>query len=334
MLYVETKIGKKIGVLDYSKSELEQMRTEKFYCPGCHQAVRLKNGPILSAHFAHISGDVCESFSEGETEEHLKGKKIIAEWCERSSIPYELEAYLPKLKQRPDLLIDKRLAIEFQCSPLSLERFKERTEGYLSNGYEVIWVLGRRYFLGERLATLQKAAMTYHVNRGLVVWQLDIEKQEMICNYNIQRQLVTGKLFYNKTIFRVDKIDSQTLTHYMMSMTKPKTIQFSKSELNEVRLELIRKLVRKDSQLLKVQSACYKEFFLLQTIADECFYPLVSSPVLGDEILYLRALYGGGISTNVWYDCLINRPELLKRLEGFPSLVLRDPNKVYDYLEF
>lgn len=334
MLSVETKLGERISVLDYSKNELEEMRRRTFYCPGCHHAVRLKNGPILSAHFAHISGEICQSFSEGETEEHLKGKKLIAEWCERSSIPYELEAYLPELKQRPDVLINEKLAIEFQCSPLSLERFKERTEGYLVNGYEVIWLLGSRYFLEERLSTLQKAALTYREEIGLVLWQLDVEKQELLFHYGIQRQLITGILYYQKEVFGLEKVPLQSVSKSIANLLKLDYYLVSKSELNFVRLELIRKLVRKDTRLLKIQQACYRDSFLLQTLTDDYFYPLVSSVVLGDEVLYLKGISDGVFNKSVWQECIVNRPGLLKKLEAFPSLVLRDLNETYDYLEF
>ena len=42
----------------------------------------------------------------------------------------EIEAYIPEFKQRPDLLVNDKIAIEIQCSHLSMKRLKERTENY------------------------------------------------------------------------------------------------------------------------------------------------------------------------------------------------------------
>ena len=67
-------------------------------------------------------------FSEGETEEHLSAKELLYEWLTDETI--EIEAYLPDLQQRPDLLVGKT-AIEVQCSALSWSRFVQRTEKYL-----------------------------------------------------------------------------------------------------------------------------------------------------------------------------------------------------------
>jgi hypothetical protein len=46
-----------------------------------------------------------------------------------TKLSFQVEAYLPTLKQRPDLLIGK-IAIEIQCSPLPIKRLVERTETY------------------------------------------------------------------------------------------------------------------------------------------------------------------------------------------------------------
>ena len=62
----------------------------------------------------------------------------LAGTVSRTSI---LEAYLPRLRQRPDILL-ANLAIEIQCSRLSHQRFIERTQNYLNNSYQVWWILG------------------------------------------------------------------------------------------------------------------------------------------------------------------------------------------------
>ncbi|HWL12749.1 MAG TPA: competence protein CoiA family protein, partial [Ureibacillus sp.] len=54
------------------------------------------------------------------------------------------EPYLPKVQQRPDLLITpdyhQQSAIEFQCSPISAEKLSERNNGYEHEKIQPIWI--------------------------------------------------------------------------------------------------------------------------------------------------------------------------------------------------
>ncbi|RRK11546.1 competence protein [Lactiplantibacillus garii] len=130
-------------------------RHGQYFCPGCTAPVILKRGAVMVPHFAHQPGSDCQAFSEGETSEHLRGKAQLAGWFERSGYQVRLEAPLPQLKQRPDVLVHRAgtapLAIEFQCSPLSTQRLWERTVGYRQHGYRVLWLLGRPYSHGIRV---------------------------------------------------------------------------------------------------------------------------------------------------------------------------------------
>lgn len=87
------------------QAEKEKNRKAVYCCPGCREAVFLKKGSYIQAHFAHYAQHQCAVFSEGETAEHLIGKKNLYDWFKAQSIPCQMEAYLPKLQQRPDLLV-------------------------------------------------------------------------------------------------------------------------------------------------------------------------------------------------------------------------------------
>ena len=55
----------------------------------------------------------------------------------------QLEYPLPELKQIADVFVNGNLALEVQCSPLPQKVLKERSEGYRSQGYQVLWLLGK-----------------------------------------------------------------------------------------------------------------------------------------------------------------------------------------------
>lgn len=135
-----------------------------YRCPGCNELVILRRGRHKIAHFAHRPGSKCR-LGEGETSEHLLGKRQLLQWYRQQGYQVKLEAYLPQIAQRPDLLLtekDRRVAIEFQCSPLSLERLRERNAGYRQCGISFHWLLGAPY-QKRRLQMAKVAQFTQEV---------------------------------------------------------------------------------------------------------------------------------------------------------------------------
>lgn len=125
----------------------EAMGRTGYCCPGCHEPVILRRGRHKIAHFAHRPGSQCR-LSEGETAEHLLGKRQLFQWYRQQGRSVALEVYLTQIAQRPDLLLTdggQRVAIEFQCSLLSLHRLRERNAGYRQCGIGFHWLLGAPY---------------------------------------------------------------------------------------------------------------------------------------------------------------------------------------------
>ncbi|KOS60666.1 hypothetical protein FJQ98_04465 [Lysinibacillus agricola] len=129
----------------YSREDLQRYRRQmKFYCPQCLQPVQLKIGQYNIPHFAHIADNSCvQLFAEGESQLHLQGKLQLFEWLRKLGHTVKLEPYLPELSQRPDMLVTKKqkqIAIEFQCSSISHEKWLLRTSGYAKNSIQPLWL--------------------------------------------------------------------------------------------------------------------------------------------------------------------------------------------------
>lgn len=121
-------------------------------CPACEKTYEYCHGKIKSPYFRHKNKNECEDkYSESETEEHIKGKSNLFEWIKVQNGVTDaiLEGWLPKTKQRPDIMFkynDKQYVIEYQCSPISSE-YIERHELYKAAGINDIWILGtNKYF--------------------------------------------------------------------------------------------------------------------------------------------------------------------------------------------
>lgn len=162
----------------------------KYICPDCGQQVRLCHLTRGHAYFEHEPGASCDSAHE--TNIHRLGKQQIKNWLEQQGYRTWLETYLAAIKQRPDILtiIDHQpVAIEFQCSPLSLQRLMERNQGYRHLGIMYRWFLGPTY--ARRLRPSKMAQfLQYHRQLCLPFWNLQARRPEYYdwrCVPNVSR---------------------------------------------------------------------------------------------------------------------------------------------------
>lgn len=188
MLIALDKNGQTVNILENNNLK------EPFYCPACKSPVRLKKGKIKISYFAHVSLQNCSSWSENESVQHLELKLGLYQWL-RQKEKVEIEKYLPQIQQTADLLVNDKLAIEIQCSPLSLQRLKERTLSYRANGYYVLWLQGKDLWLKNSLTALQESLLYYSENRGFYFWELDLEREKVRLKSLIHQDL-RGRLIY------------------------------------------------------------------------------------------------------------------------------------------
>ena len=165
--------GELVNVLE------DKLEKQAYTCPACGGQLRLRQGPSVRTHFAHKSLKDCDFSSENESPEHLANKESLYHWLKKET-EVQLEYPLPELKQIADVFVNGHLALEVQCSSLPQKVLKERSEGYRSQGYQVLWLLGEKLWLKERLTRLQQGFLYFSQNMGFYVWEVDKEKQLLI----------------------------------------------------------------------------------------------------------------------------------------------------------
>ena len=162
--------GKLVSLVSYTREEIDLLRKrEQFFCPECRELLIVRAGLRVTPHFAHYKTSNCTLSLQGESEEHEKAKRNIYLWLNSQHIDAELERYLSKLHQRPDIFFSyqqKIFAIEFQYSLTDLISMKKRNEGYITNGIIPIW------FIDERLLK-RTSRFTFQVNE----WSLKLMHQ-------------------------------------------------------------------------------------------------------------------------------------------------------------
>ena len=203
-----------------------------YYCPSCKEGVFLKIGTIKVPHFSHFKETNCLSFSEGETKEHLEGKQLLYEWLMKQGLICQLEAYLPDLNQRPDILVwinqKKALAIEFQCSSLPFKKMKERTAGYKKNGYDVFWIVGSEFKLNERITAFQRLFIYSNKKVTSSLFFLDVINKTINVYSNIQQESITQRIIYDSNVIALDHFKLSDLPILLTKLTARKNVEMCK----------------------------------------------------------------------------------------------------------
>lgn len=255
-----------------------------FYCLACQSEVRLKNGSVLRAHFAHVELEQCPYHHEAESMEHLELKASLYDWGSKEART-EVEYYLPEFQQIADLLVvDKRLALEVQCSSLSLERLKERSDAYRAHGYQVYWLLGKKLWLKERLSNLQAGFLYFSQNRGFHLWELDLAKKEVRLQYLIHEDL-RGRLHYKTEVFPFEKgpLLEMLRIPYLKQPLQQLPVDLDRHFLSYVRQQLFYRQPR----WMKLQEQLYLQGHHLLEKDLDYFYPMCR-PIVSDHLIQIE----------------------------------------------
>ncbi|HFR3691874.1 TPA: competence protein CoiA [Streptococcus suis] len=245
-----------------------------FTCPGCGGLVRYKSGKILRSHFAHVTLRDCHYFSENESAQHLSLKSCLYRWLINAE-QVELEKSLPSIGQVADLFVNNSLALEVQCSSLPISRLQLRTQAYREGGYLVLWLLGKDLWLKERLTNLHKQFLSFSMNMGFHLWELDDEKKELRLRYLIHEDL-RGKVHCMTKVFPfcegnlLEILRLPFAKQILSSMTCPMD--------EDLPRYIAQQLYYKSPKWLALQAEAYGrgENLLIKTALD--FYPQIRLP--------------------------------------------------------
>lgn len=281
--------GNFVNLLTVLAEELSKIKNNKWYCPSCQAPVILKQGKHVRPHFAHLRRERCHGYSEGETAEHLQGKSLLAKWCEQAGISYELEAYLPELNQRPDLLVAGKYVIEFQCSQIGLTTFLSRTESYLKYGYTVIWLAGGKLKVDKQLTVLQRGFLAYSQELGHHFFELDVTQEQLICRYHIEEHVLFSQFFMSQETITGS---SQTLSRLLKPTLGPGRQESRVYHLDNLLAKMQHKidgaLLRRQPRVMAVQHILYSEGSNVRLLADEFLLPVTTSLIVQESLILWR----------------------------------------------
>lgn len=254
----------------------EAERNRSYICPSCMQKVILRRGKIKVSHFAHVKNS-CHAFSEGESQEHLNGKIFLQHELAKWTGKAELEAYLPRLKQRPDVLWtsnQKKIAFEYQCAPLSIEKMVERSWGYRSHNYHYCWILGSRHLIKNSLRQQVAQFMRWSPNLGCYLIYLDSARSCFKVKYNIQAADFLPLKCYN--------YETNSLAELKAFLHQKHDLFYFPLQKGEQACQLRRFKERchfPSKHIRHLQNICYEHGRILEELGSDLLLPTYRQPV-------------------------------------------------------
>ena len=256
--------------------EISEKQT--FTCPACHSPVRLRHGQIMRPHFAHVSLKNCDFYSENESDEHLQLKAALYQALSQSE-NVTVEAVLPELHQVADVLVNDNLALEVQCSRLSEKRLRERTTSYHKAGFNVLWLLGEKLWLGERLTPLQRHFLYFSQNMGFHLWELDAKQRLVRLHYLIYEDW-HGKVHY---LTKSCSLSGNLMAFFRLPYQKQKLSTYDVNQDSNLLSYIQRQLSSRNTSWLKRQEKAYLQGKNLLTLPLSAYFPQVRPPEVKDS---------------------------------------------------
>lgn len=261
MLSALDEKGRLVSLLD----EISEKQT--FTCPACHSPVRLRHGQIMRPHFAHVSLKNCDFYSENESDEHLQLKAALYQALSQSE-NVTVEAVLPELHQVADVLVNDNLALEVQCSRLSEKRLRERTTSYHKAGFNVLWLLGEKLWLGERLTPLQRHFLYFSQNMGFHLWELDAKQRLVRLHYLIYEDW-HGKVHY---LTKSCSLSGNLMAFFRLPYQKQKLSTYDVNQDSNLLSYIQRQLSSRNTSWLKRQEKAYLQGKNLLTLPLSAYF--------------------------------------------------------------
>jgi competence protein CoiA len=129
------------------------VKGQDYRCPECLGSVRIRGGWHRQIHFYHLKKPLlCQQHRKSLA--HLQAQRFI-----HSLLPEgegALEKSFPSIGRIADVAwIKRKIIFEIQCSPISLEEAKNRSEDYRKMGFTPVWILHDRRFNRNRLSAAE-----------------------------------------------------------------------------------------------------------------------------------------------------------------------------------
>ncbi|MFC6260765.1 competence protein CoiA [Levilactobacillus fujinensis] len=277
-------------------------RRHDYLCPACQQAVVLHHGTRVQPYFAHKSLGDCGVASEGETQQHVLGKRQLAKFFSDWGV-VTLEKVLPEIQQRADCWINRAhpVAVEFQCSPISTEQVAQRTAGYRRLGSYPCWLLGERFGRQKIGWSLIDRFASPLRGWGLCLLFWDVGRQQVRVVHHLYQDATGTYSYWQSWVANLTELEAGN----------QRQLWVPPINVRQFRRDLDQRLLRAAPALRPLQEILYLQGHHLAGFPAVFVTQHVTLPIFGQGLLVWRAVVGA------WVFSLrgeVLTPETLRRL--------------------
>ena len=155
---------------------------------------------------------------------------------------------------------------------MSSKLLQERSNGYRDSGIQVLWLLGEKLWLKERLTKLQRDFLYFSNNMGFHLWELDHKKQVLRLKYLLHQNL-KGKLHYQVKEFSYGK--GNLLEILRSPYQQQALITFSVEQDRKICQYIQKQLYYQNPYWMKQQAQAYLRGENLLNLKPQDWYPQV-----------------------------------------------------------
>ncbi|QBP17886.1 competence protein CoiA [Acetilactobacillus jinshanensis] len=258
----------------------------RYKCPFCGKRMVYHNSTNHhSAYFSHVLTD--NSFNNpGETSEHLAGKQQLYQFFKTKDNSVVIEKYLPKINQWPDLMVNNTV-IEFQCSPISVQKLRQIIAGYTSLGIKSWWILGSPYQKRRLRPKYIAKFLNYSSRLGFFMLYWKISQKCLEIHY--QQCECGSRIFYRtRRIFTY----AELINFINYTRIKSRAITYSRwlgLVSHEIHVNQQR-LFHGDLQIMRIQQMLGTRHNTIMGCPIICHLPVYTYPIFKKRYLLWRIL--------------------------------------------
>lgn len=135
-------------------SSLKAKERKDYYCPDCHDILRVRSGPFIRTHFYHFK-PFRPCSRKGKTLTHLRLQETLVKLLPPGEAVEE--APFPSICRIADIYWEKeKIVFEAQVSFISAREVEARNRDYASLGLTVVWILHKSRFDGFKVTNAER----------------------------------------------------------------------------------------------------------------------------------------------------------------------------------